>query len=241
MYHHLEPDHPARTPYAISVRQFEDQLDVLQRAGFTTINFEQLSKARRSGEALSGKSVVITFDDGYVSFLDYAVPALQVRGMSATAFLVVGEIGGFNRWDESEGIPRRALMSEANVEGLIAAGFEIGSHGWAHRDLVACSPKELEEEIGRSRQALHAKFGIVTTTFAYPYGRYSETHYKSLASAGFQAAVTSSSTTPGIGNQFALRRVNVQQRDNRLTFFLKLSPLYLRYKAWRCSAFGWRH
>src|SRR5437879_1794984 len=95
MYHHLERDHPARTPYAISVRQFEGQLDMLQRARFTTVNFQQLSKALRSGEALPKKSVLITFDDGYVSFVDYAVPALRACRMTATAFLVAGEIGGF--------------------------------------------------------------------------------------------------------------------------------------------------
>src|SRR4051812_41654229 len=99
MYHHLEPKHPATSLYAISLRQFQGHLDLLQRARFTTITFRQLSEAMSKGRALPRKSVLITFDDGYLSFLDYALPALQARGMTATAFLVAGEIGEFNRWD----------------------------------------------------------------------------------------------------------------------------------------------
>src|ERR1043166_7983870 len=61
MYHHLEPDHPARTPYALSLRQFEDQLDLLQRARFTTIDFQQLSNGISKVGAGSRRSVLITF------------------------------------------------------------------------------------------------------------------------------------------------------------------------------------
>src|SRR5215212_7346655 len=91
LYHHLEPRHPAKTPYAISVAQFERQLNLLQRARFTTINFQQLLGVMLKGNRLPDKSVLISFDDGYTSFLEHAVPALLARRMTATAFLVAGE------------------------------------------------------------------------------------------------------------------------------------------------------
>jgi peptidoglycan/xylan/chitin deacetylase (PgdA/CDA1 family) len=235
MYHNLELSHPAKIPYAISVRQFESQLEILRRACFTTVSFREVIEAMRSKEALPVRSVLITFDDGYMSFRKYAVPALRRQGMTATAFLVGREIGGFNRWDDYNGIPQLRLMNQTDIEEIIGAGFEIGSHGWAHRDLLACSHKQLEEEIVLSRQSLQDRFGIAATTFAYPYGRYSEAHYEILACAGFQAAVTCSSSGPA-GNPFAMRRVYVQGRDTGLRFLLKLSSLYPRYRAWRGRA-----
>src|ERR1041384_8126669 len=130
MYHHLEPHHPAKTPYAISVTQFERQLNLLQRARFTTITFQQLLGVIVKGNRLPHKSVLISFDDGYTSFLEHAVPALLARRMTATTFLVAREIGGFNKWDQNLGIPARQLMDHSAVKEVINAGFEIGSHGW---------------------------------------------------------------------------------------------------------------
>jgi peptidoglycan/xylan/chitin deacetylase (PgdA/CDA1 family) len=234
MYHHLESEHPAKTPHAISTRQFEDQLDTLLRHEFTTVSFARLLNARAGGSPLPNKSVLLTFDDGYLSFFDYAVPALRSRGMTATSFLVAGELGRFNQWDDSSGMPRRLLMGQTHVEKIVASGFEIGSHGWRHRDLLACSRDELDEELQRSRQTLIASFGIQTTIFAYPYGRYSEALYTSLACAGYQAAVTASSiASDSTNNCFALRRADIHTRDTRLSFRLKISPFYLRYKAFR--------
>jgi peptidoglycan/xylan/chitin deacetylase (PgdA/CDA1 family) len=237
LYHQLEQDNPATTPYSISVRQFESQLDMLQQGGFTAINFRGLSETMKIGGAFARKPVWITFDDGYASFRNHALPALHRRRMTATAFLVAGEIGGFNRWDSDNGIPRQPLMDQAAIEEVIAAGFEIGSHGWAHRNLLTCSRKELEEEVVRSRQRLYAQFGVATTTFAYPYGRYSELHYEMLAGAGYRAAVTSSTGIPNsTDGRFAMRRICVYGWDTRFRFLLKLSPLYLRCKSIRWLA-----
>ncbi len=231
MYHHLESEHPAKTQYSISKRQFEDQLDTLHRHKFTTVNFARLLNARAGGSPLPRRSVLLTFDDGYLSFFDYAVPALRARGMTATSFLVAGELGRFNQWDDASGIPRRLLMGQTHVEKIVAAGFEIGSHGWRHRDLLACSRDELDEELQRSRQTLTAGFGVEPTIFAYPYGRYSDELDTSLACAGYQAAVTASSDSKN--NRFTLRRVEIHSRDTRFSFRVKLSPFYLRYKAFR--------
>lgn len=234
MYHHLEPNHPARTPYSISLLQFERQVMALRNARYETVSFQRLSRALKEETTLPAKSLLITFDDGYKSFFNLAMPVLQAQGMTATAFIVAGEIGGFNRWDEDKGIPHRALMTEEELRAVVDAGFELGSHGWSHRDLLACSPAETEEEIVRARQFLQARFGAPVSAFAYPYGRHCAALYESLAGAGFESAVIASTVPPREeGNPFAMPRVLVQQRDNGMRFRLKLSPLYRRYKKWR--------
>ena len=69
--------------------------------------------------------VGITFDDGYVSVLEAALPELQRHGFTATMYIVSGRLGGSNDWDEG---PRWPLMSAGQIGELAAAGMEIGSH-----------------------------------------------------------------------------------------------------------------
>ena len=232
MYHHL--DGSADTPYALSVGQFIAQLDALRRSGFATLTFSDLSKAMQGHRECPGKPVLLTFDDGYESFRELAVPALAGRGMKATVFVVAGEIGGFNRWDVETGIPRRALMPEQGIREVIAAGMEVGSHGWAHRDLTACSDAELDEEIGWSRQELQRRFGVEVGAFAYPYGRHGARLFPRLVQAGYHCAASIFSNAKTVTeNPFAMRRVYVHPGDTPLRFRYKLSPLYLRYVARR--------
>jgi peptidoglycan/xylan/chitin deacetylase (PgdA/CDA1 family) len=232
MYHDLEAD-DSRTEFSISIDQFESHLDWLRNHGFTTIGFNGLLAALE-GHPLPSKPAMITFDDGYESFRRLAVPALAARHMTATVFIVAGEIGGFNRWDSSTGGPERALMDEQGIREVLGAGIEVGSHGWNHRDLTRCSPPELEAEIVRSRHALRDRFGDVAEVFAYPYGRHSVGHFDQLESAGYRAAVSIFSLAATVtGNVYAMRRIHIHSEDTSLRFKAKVSAPYLRYAAWR--------
>ncbi len=233
MYHELEPRGPI-SPYAASVLQFERQLDLLGANGFKTISFRELLEAIATGRKLSRKSVILTFDDGYQSFRELAVPALRARGMTATVFLVAGEIGGSNRWETEPDFPRRALMDEAGIRDVQAKGMELGSHGWMHRDLTACSEPQVEEELVRSRLELQRRFGVEIETFAYPYGRHAPEHFPRVACAGYRAAVSIFSDAASVTeNPYAMRRVYVHEGDTTLRFRCKLSSAYLRFLAWR--------
>src|SRR5262249_41132743 len=116
----------------------------------------------------------------------------------------------------------------------IEGGFEIGIHGWAHRDLTACTPEEIDEEVSRSRNYLQETFGLSADTFAYPYGKYSTRHFDLLRAAGYSGAVSIFSSESYVtSNPFAMRRIYVHSGDSLGRFRIKMSPLYLRYKAAR--------
>ena len=71
--------------------------------------------------AAERNDVRITFDDGNVSDLEHALPALRARGLEATFFIVAGRIG------------TPGFVDASGVRQLAAAGMEIGSHGMRHR------------------------------------------------------------------------------------------------------------
>lgn len=235
MYHHVV-ESSAVEPHAISLRRLEQQLDFLKRGGWQTLGLDDILRVADGTLTLSDRSVWITFDDGYSSFLDLAMPLLLARDMRATLFVVAGRIGGVNDWDISCDLPPRPLLNEAGLLSVRRAGMDIGAHGWAHRDLIACDESSLDEEIYRSRAELEERLQETVRAYAYPYGRYGHTHPERIAAAGYRIAVANRSSAHAVmANVFTMRRICMNDCSQNLRFRLKLSRAYLRYRGWRRS------
>jgi hypothetical protein len=74
----------------ITPARFDAQLRYLRTAGYSSISFRDYLAYRRGDGRLPARAVLITFDDGYKSNLEIAVPILRRRGFSATFFVVAG-------------------------------------------------------------------------------------------------------------------------------------------------------
>ncbi len=53
---------------------------------------------------------------------------------------------------------------------LVAAGVQIGNHGWSHADIAAMSPEALSDDISRAQRWLMSATGQRINTFAVPFG-----------------------------------------------------------------------
>lgn len=80
---------------AVSPEEFELQMKYIKE-NYGVLRFED------DWSGIRKKSIVITFDDGYVDNLVYAVPILEKYGMPATIFISTDNIGSKNKfwWDE---------------------------------------------------------------------------------------------------------------------------------------------
>jgi len=149
-------------------------------------------QVRPAQEVLGGApGVAITFDDGYAMNLEHAVPVLQAHRMPATFFLVAGCLGGYlpPRADPT----RSRIVSEADVQALARAGFEIGAHTLSHPHLARLPRAEQRREIAESRAHLQAVSGQPVDGFAYPYGSvldYTSETAALVREAGYAYAVT---------------------------------------------------
>lgn len=88
-YHHIA-DHDAAYPYDPDVAdatpiQFRRQMETLARIG-TPIGIDELIRAL-DGEPLPPNAVMVTFDDGYRTCHDVALPILRAVGVRATFFI----------------------------------------------------------------------------------------------------------------------------------------------------------
>lgn len=102
--------------------------------------------------------VSITFDDGWQSVYDRALPLLDQHGFRSTQYVNAGSL------------ETPDFMTGAEVRRLHEAGHEIAAHSYDHVDLTSIGADRLDDELRRSKEALEAA-GLVTNDLAVPYGR----------------------------------------------------------------------
>lgn len=123
--------------------------------------------------------VRLSFDDGNVSDVEAALPALTERGLRADFFALAG------RLDDP------ASVGPAELRELRAAGMTIGSHGWAHVPWRGLTSSALRREVDDARVALSEAVAAPVTTAALPLGRYDRASLSALARADYHAVYTS--------------------------------------------------
>jgi peptidoglycan/xylan/chitin deacetylase (PgdA/CDA1 family) len=212
MYHKIdEPPPDVRHPgNFVSPSNFTEQMDALLAWGYRTISFGEWLDYRNGKRApLPSKPLIVTFDDGYTCFDEHAWPVLRARKMSATVFLVAGQIGGANVWDRDE--IRLPLMGADRIRALQAEGVHFGSHSVSHPPLARIPAAEAFEELVRSRWMLAELLGAEVDVFAYPFSNQSRAVRALAVQAGYRCAVR------GMGRMnskrsdpFGLRRIKVE-------------------------------
>lgn len=123
--------------------------------------------------------VRITFDDGYASDVEHALPALRLRGLTATFFVVAGRLGA------------PGFLDEDGVRTLAAAGMRIGSHGMRHRPWRQLDDGELREELVDSKRRLEAIVERPVTQAACPFGSYDRRVLRTLRRCAYEHVYTS--------------------------------------------------
>lgn len=224
MYHSIADEGTATlAQWRLSPATLAEQLKYLHAHGYYSVTSADCLTALRDGKMLSGRPVLLTFDDGYRDFVDNAWPLLQHFGFRAEVFLVTDRVGGYASWDARHG-PPGALMDWDEAAQLQAEGVIFGSHMATHRRSPELSLNELVEEASRSRFTLQAKLGIQANTIAIPFGACDERLTHVLRWAGYDIAYTTEMGAVTLGmNPLALPRVEVTGDETLASFHNKLS------------------
>jgi peptidoglycan/xylan/chitin deacetylase (PgdA/CDA1 family) len=185
MYHRIAPlAAPHRNRYTVTPEAFDQQMRLLSESGAYTTCVEDWHNAMRSRQPLPGKAVLLTFDDGYDNFFEFAWPILRNYGLSATVFVVAGRIGQTSDWSDE----RAALLSSRRIREVSANGIEIGSHTHTHPSLLTISSERIVHECAESRLALEKLLGRPIKSLAYPYGEVDEAAAHLVGACGYEFA-----------------------------------------------------
>jgi peptidoglycan/xylan/chitin deacetylase (PgdA/CDA1 family) len=224
-------------PLSVTPERFEQQLRYVIDRGYRGVTFSEA--------ALGGaeeKVVAVTFDDGYRSVLELAAPIMERLGIPGTLFVPTDHVGrdepmswpGIDRWlggpHEHELLP----LSWEQLRRLAEAGWEIGSHTRSHPHLIKVSDKQLDEELGGSRQECERMLDEPCLSLAYPYGDHDARVIAAAAAAGYSTAATLPADNPR-PSPLSFPRIGVYHVDDERSFRLKVSPTIRwlrRSRAW---------
>jgi peptidoglycan/xylan/chitin deacetylase (PgdA/CDA1 family) len=134
-------------------------------------------------DALPRQGVGLAFDDGNISDLEQALPALVKGERSARFFPLASRIG------------TAGYLRAEDILRLSTAGMRIGSHGLHHRDWRTLGDHELREELTISRQALAGIVGDSISDAACPFGSYDRRVLRALRDAGYRKVFNSDGGT----------------------------------------------
>ena len=122
---------------------------------------------------------VITFDDGNLSDVKIALPALLDRGLSARFFVLTGRLD------------QPGSLGAQDLRTLLDAGMTVGSHGINHVAWPSLNDADLQDEVNGSRKQLNTVCGQPITEAGIPFGRYDKRVLTSLRAAGYDTVWTS--------------------------------------------------
>jgi peptidoglycan/xylan/chitin deacetylase (PgdA/CDA1 family)/glycosyltransferase involved in cell wall biosynthesis len=198
--------------YSVSVKNFEEQMRYLKDR-YNVISLLQLEKILQGNSDPLNNSVVITFDDGFMSFFEYAYPILKKYQIPATCFLITSKI---------EGLDNNFMHNSEIKEILNHNLIQIGSHTISHKSLPQFNNTELRREIVESKVFMKQKFGINVDYFSYPYGTprdFNNSCIETLLSASYKLACTSIN---GVNfkdrDPYELRRTKIEWGDDLSSF-----------------------
>jgi peptidoglycan/xylan/chitin deacetylase (PgdA/CDA1 family) len=186
-YHAID-DEPAVicTPPAL----FRRQMETLAGLGLEGVSLAEAFRRREQTGRFPERAMALTFDDGYLSVFEQAMPVLRRHGFGATVFVVSGAVGLNAR--QARKLNRhmdRDMIAWEQLAELADDGIEIGSHTVSHPDLRTLGREALAQELDKSRDMLQQRLHVAVDSFAYPYGR-SNRAVREAAASRYRIACT---------------------------------------------------
>lgn len=226
MYHQVgdfAPMKSHRSTYC-HYKNFQRQMAFLNRFHFNVLSMDGALSCLNGEQPIPPRAVVLTFDDGYENFYEYAWPVLTHYGYSAMVYLLSGLIGQPSVWFEGDGRETPMLMGRERILQLRSQGVDFGSHGISHAKLAETDSDKVYREIHESKQTLELLLGEEVRHFCYPYGSHDLNAAKEVEKAGYYSAVTClrAAATPAF-NTFLLPRKAISYGDNLAGYFWKLA------------------
>ena len=184
MYHVINPP-PAGAPFPglyVESSEFAAQMQALANAGYHAITQDQMWAYWKRGVMplpAGQKPIVVSFDNGYQSQYTNALPVLRRLG-----------------WVGNENIqltglpPSQGGLSQAQIKGLVNAGWELDTQGISHADLITLNATQLAEQVASSRRTIQQRYGVPVNWFCYPSGHYNATVVTAVRSAGYTGSTT---------------------------------------------------
>ncbi len=168
-YHDIVEKGKGNSYQKVEIQKFEEQMKYLSDNGYKTLLFEDLDKPLKS------KSVLVTFDDGFKTVYNRAVPVMRKYGIKGNVFLPTKYVEEgdehFMTWD---------MLKELCGKNE----FSVAAHTHTHKDIRTLDRAAMAKETEQNNSLIYDRLGIKAEGFCMPYGKYDSKSIKLLKELG---------------------------------------------------------
>lgn len=189
-YHNLatkeeKENFPDEIDWTIDVENFKEHLEYLKRNKYKTLTMEEFIQWKKGEKKLPYKSVLITFDDGFLSNYHYAFPLLKEYNMNATVFIAGSFVENSRETEWTGNI--KTYMSKEIIDRMETEfpNIDICSHSYNlhYPGAIQQEKQELINDVN--------KYNLIyneTDVYCYPFGQYNENMKNALKEKNYKIA-----------------------------------------------------
>lgn len=203
MYHHVLPKGDNT---AIAELLFIQQMRFLAKNGWYTLSADEFLAFKKGALDIPRKSVLLTFDDGWLDNYLYAYPILRQFGQKATVFLVtewienaskylpVQEIGWNSHQEAIQRVqsqPNESVLHISQIQEMQDSGLvSFESHTHRHISRKEQPIDDFKTELEKSQDFFVSRLGYTSKHLCYPWGYYKPEDSQIAKSCGFEICYT---------------------------------------------------
>ncbi len=216
MYHRFDENKYPSTNIQMDV--FKKQIQIIKDKNYKFYNPDKFNLEFENSK--NEKKILITIDDGFVSFYNKAWPFLKENKIPFILFISTREVGkfGYMNWEEIKEIEKESFAF-------------IGNHSYSHDYLVNFSKENFLNDIDQSIKSFKKNLGYNPIFFSYPFGEYSN-FIKDYISSNFKFGFGQHSGVIDINkNKMELPRFPINEKYgdlDRFNFLVDLYPLQFK-------------
>ncbi len=212
----------------VSTDNLELHLAWLKENEYHSISFRELKSLMADHQPLPAKAFILTFDDAYRSFKEFAVPLLKKYGFKACIFVPVAYMGKTNVWDRGHD---PIMTADELIEISEGGNVEIGLHSFLHQNYRDLAINDMEEDLKNCFDILQYSHLPFIRVLAYPYGGYPRKDparkagmfelFKNLE-MDYALRIGNRINPYPIRQAFEMKRIDIRGTDSLLTFRIKM-------------------
>lgn len=199
---------------------FLELVEALKR-NYRIVTPEQFSVKDFTSDKIN---LLLTFDDGYESWISTVLPTLRQFGVKGVFFISSGLLDAKESGADREFFKKRLLLDQPRIalswggaKEIVAEGHMIGGHTVSHPSLAKLSKEEAGYEIFENKKILEQRLEVSLKHFAYPFGSEGDHNdvVKDIAlSAGYRFIYTAE---PGFCGtvQAKIKRTLMEERQSQ--------------------------
>ena len=223
--YHDVPETVYLDDFGVDQRSFINTIEYLKFHDYTFISLDDLVQSRKGNKDLPEKSILLTFDDAYVSFYEFVYPMLKEYKIHSTLAVVTNWIGkekpdyvkhDLMNWDQIREVSKSPYVDVishshdlhkgilANPQGNkpAAAVNRLYDEQSKQYENIDEYKKRISDDLKTSKQFLEEKTGDAIDTIAWPHGLYNEITTKLATESGFKDQFTLHDKAAVMDNRF---------------------------------------